>query len=242
MFNQLRDIFQDADVDGSGTLSFEEVRTAINKPEIYNKLRMIDFPVDNPEQVFDMLDYDESGELTIEEFITGCLRMKGPAQSKDLLVAQVALDCVKKQYVIFEQELEVLQAKLGRLDATARALTDHGERVFLDMRQYRMRHPDERGSDIPRMGSVVMKKAPWESPLADRNDESALAPYMPAKPEGHAPALSIGNEGTPFGVQTLGALQDALLPGRPSPNRETRLALANTPVTQRLSKNANEDL
>ena len=82
----------------------EEVESAIQKPEIYNKLKMIDFPVDDPGQIFALLDYDESGELTTEEFITGCIRMKGPAKSKDLLVAQVGVDSMRKQYALFEQD------------------------------------------------------------------------------------------------------------------------------------------
>mmetsp|Transcript_88174 Transcript_88174/g.222541 ORF Transcript_88174/g.222541 Transcript_88174/m.222541 type:complete len:572 (+) Transcript_88174:113-1828(+) len=168
VFNQLREIFEDADLDNSGTLTYEEVEVAISKPEIYNKLRMIDFPVDDPQQIFALLDYDDSGELTIDEFITGCLRMKGTAKSKDLLVAQVALDCMKRHYNQFEKELTILQAKLQKLDATARAITDHGERVFLDMRQYRMRHPDERGGCIPRMNTMDMNAAPWEAEYQER--------------------------------------------------------------------------
>mmetsp|Transcript_35360 Transcript_35360/g.101685 ORF Transcript_35360/g.101685 Transcript_35360/m.101685 type:complete len:582 (-) Transcript_35360:140-1885(-) len=176
VFNQLRTIFEDADSDNSGTLTYEEVDLAIKKPEIYNKLRMIDFPVDDPQQIFDLLDYDESGELTIDEFIEGCLRMKGTAKSKDLLVAQVALDCMKRHYNQFEKELELLQNKLLKLDATARAITDHGERVFLDMRQYRMRHPDERGGSIPRMDSTVLDEAPWEESDGSEVTDTAIVP------------------------------------------------------------------
>jgi len=179
VFNQLRAIFEDADVDNSGTLTFEEVDVAIKKPEIYNKLRMIDFPVDDPQQVFDLLDYDESGELTIDEFIEGCLRMKGTAKSKDLLVAQVHLDSMKRHYNQFESELELLQSKLLKLDATARAITEHGERVFLDMRQYRIRHPEEKGSSIPRMNTSVLRQAPWEVD-SEESEEEALVPLREA--------------------------------------------------------------
>merc|ERR1712187_500300 len=112
VFAQLQEIFDKADVDGSGTLSLEEVEAALNKPEIYNKLRMIDFPVDDPSQVFVLLDFDETGELTIEEFITGCVRMKGAAKSKDLLVAQVAVDVMRRHYQEFETEMELFQEKL----------------------------------------------------------------------------------------------------------------------------------
>jgi voltage-gated sodium channel len=172
VFGQLREIFEAADVDNSGTLSLQEVEEAINKPEIYNKLRMIDFPVDNPKEVFVLLDYDNTGELTIEEFIKGCLRMKGPAMSKDLLVAQVAIDGMAKQYQLFENELASFKKKLKKLDATARAIATQGERVFLDPAQYRARHPsacDESGnswrSDSPK---------PWDSSRPHSKDTNGV--------------------------------------------------------------------
>jgi len=191
VFNQLRDIFEEADTDSSGTLDLDEVEVAISKPEIYNKLRMIDFPVADPQQIFVLLDYDDSGELTIEEFITGCMRMKGSAKSKDLLVAQTALNTMKIYYQQFEKELHEFETKLGRLDVTMRAIIEHGEHVFLDIRQYRMRHPSEQGGDIPRMDSSKLYEAPWEKPDMDfpsppvkkKMPQDALADQNDHKPE-----------------------------------------------------------
>ncbi|CAJ1352222.1 unnamed protein product [Effrenium voratum] len=172
VFGQLQEIFEMADVDGSGTLKLEEVEAAIQKPEIYNKLKMIDFPVDDPGQIFALLDYDESGELTTEEFITGCIRMKGPAKSKDLLVAQVGVDSMRKQYALFEQEMEKFQAKVAMLDATIRAVMSHGEHVFLDTRQYRMRHPDFK-AQTKRFGTTEFENMPWNKP-EDAKDAAAI--------------------------------------------------------------------
>lgn len=211
VFNQLREIFEDADTDGSGYLTFEEVRKAIQQPEICNKLRMIDFPVDEPHQVFQLLDYDDSGELTIDEFITGCLRMKGTAKSKDLLVAQVALDCMKKHYNTFEQELEFLQAKLHRLDATARAITNYGEQVFLDNRQSRNRQKEDTNMQQDMLPfsttTTALDRAPWEHADADRTDAQALAKYrVPKAIQEPSTALAVvdggDNAGTiaPYGM------------------------------------------
>merc|ERR1719428_1305835 len=105
VFDHLREIFEAADEDGSGTLTLSEVQKAINKPEIYNKLKMIEFPVEDPKQVFMLLDYDNSCELSIDEFIAGCIRMKGSAKSKDLLTAQVAVDAMKRHYTLCPRQL-----------------------------------------------------------------------------------------------------------------------------------------
>mmetsp|Transcript_27455 Transcript_27455/g.60070 ORF Transcript_27455/g.60070 Transcript_27455/m.60070 type:complete len:581 (+) Transcript_27455:47-1789(+) len=161
VFSQLREIFEYADVDGSGTLTLEEVINSINKPEVFNKLKMIDFPVADPEHIFQLLDYNDSGELTIDEFITGCVRMKGSAKSKDLLVAQVALDCMRKHYDVFEQELRVFSERLKGLDHTARALIGHGEKVFLNPQEYRMRHPSEKANSPAPFTDDYVESAPW---------------------------------------------------------------------------------
>mmetsp|Transcript_25401 Transcript_25401/g.46086 ORF Transcript_25401/g.46086 Transcript_25401/m.46086 type:complete len:607 (+) Transcript_25401:76-1896(+) len=168
VFGQLQEIFEMADVDGSGTLTLDEVETAIQKPEIYNKLKMIEFPVDDPGQIFALLDYDNSGELSTDEFITGCIRMKGAAKSKDLLVAQVGVDSMRKQYTLFEQEMEKFQAKVAMLDATIKAVMGHGEHVFLDTRQYRMRHPEFKDATLPRMPTSTTEMLPWNK---EENDE-----------------------------------------------------------------------
>jgi Ca2+-binding EF-hand superfamily protein len=165
VFDHLREIFEAADEDGSGTLTLGEVEKAINKPEIYNKLKMIEFPVEDPRQIFELLDYDNTGELSIDEFINGCIGMKGTAKSKDLLAAQVAVDTMKRHYLFFENEMKELQGKIALLDDTARALVYQGEHVFLNLREYRMRHPELEGgiASPPRVDTAAMHSAPWES-------------------------------------------------------------------------------
>jgi hypothetical protein len=113
---------------------------------------MIDFPVDNPKEVFVLLDYDNTGELTIEEFIKGCLRMKGPAMSKDLLVAQVAIDGMAKQYQLFENELASFKKK-------TQEARRHGEG-----------HRDPGREGVPRPGPV-----PGAAPQRLRRERQQLA-------------------------------------------------------------------
>lgn len=161
VFSELQEIFETADVDGNGTLSLQEVTDATRKPEVYNKLKMIDFPADRPEEIFNLLDYDGSGELTIEEFITGCLRMKGSAKSKDLLVAQVAFNTLRHHFETTEAEMAKFNEKIARLQLTARHVLGHGEHVFLNTREYRMRHPEWTEQHMPRMSTKDLEQAPW---------------------------------------------------------------------------------
>lgn len=181
VFQQLRDIFEEADADGSGTLTLQEVVEATLKPEIYSKLKLIGFPVDNPSEVFELLDFDETGELAIEEFITGCNRMRGQAKSKDLLVAQVEMDRMRKHYDEFEEQLGIFQDKIKRLTESATALTFHGEHVFLDTWQYRARHPDFKKASVPRVTAEELASSPWEVPRqpGDNYTEGQIVPIPP---------------------------------------------------------------
>lgn len=175
IFTQLQELFVIMDADGSGTLSLDEVELAIQKPEIYNKLKMIDFPVDEPGNVFELLDYNNSGELTIEEFISGCVRMKGTAKSKDLLVAQVAVDSMRKQYALFEQEMDKLKAKIAHIHDSIDAVIGHGEHVFLDERAYRQRHPELEGKAVPDVTTMPMEVVAWRTSSDPQQTEDRLA-------------------------------------------------------------------
>ena len=48
VLNHLRDIFEMADEDGSGTLTIEEFHEALRNPDVVNKLKLIDLPVFTP--------------------------------------------------------------------------------------------------------------------------------------------------------------------------------------------------
>jgi hypothetical protein len=63
--------------------------------------------------------------------------------------------------VLQVQEMEKFHAKVAMLDATIRAVMSHGEHVFLDTRQYRMRHPDFRAQTIKRLQTAEFENMPW---------------------------------------------------------------------------------
>jgi len=179
VFSQLRDIFVEADVDQSGSLDVQEVIDVIARPEIYNKLKMIDFPVENPVQIFTLLDYDDSGELSIDEFISGCLRMKGAAKSKDLLVAQVAVDQMKRSFDAFEEEMKTCHEKIEDLQRTTVRLIEQGELVFLNTREYRKRHPDYKSLSPPPVNTEHLQNASATNrrlSSTERTDRQSPAP------------------------------------------------------------------
>lgn len=85
VMNSLRAIFEAADQDGSGDVDRHEYQSAMKKRHVKEKLRLIGIPDRDMNKLFDMLDPDNSGTITIDEFLEGCARLKGVAKSKDIV-------------------------------------------------------------------------------------------------------------------------------------------------------------
>jgi len=231
VFSQLRLIFKDADADKSGKLSQEEVRDVIAKPEIYQKLKTINFPVEEPERMFTLLDYADSGELTIGEFVTGCIRVRGMAKSRDLLNAQCAVKELGKYLDIFDVEMENLHGKLRVLDKTVRSLIHQGEHLFLQRREYQQRHPKAaKEYTVPRLPTKDLGGTPWSEDWQGSSEEQAL--------------LNVPADSPP---EQLLAITNVHGPGRPQPLMDrtlaagsNELAIVESPSVGKLVKLAQE--
>merc|ERR1711871_1460342 len=146
ILNHLREFFEQSDEDGSGTLSVEEVQAAMNDPEAMKSLKLIDLPLEDPHEIFSLLDVDQSGELSIDEFISGCMRIKGNAKSKDLLAVQVAVDTLGSKFADLSASLETAGNKIWQLDERTAKMMQKWEKVFLPERENRRRN-NEMNSD-----------------------------------------------------------------------------------------------
>jgi voltage-gated sodium channel len=140
VLNHLREFFEQSDEDGSGTLTVEEVQQAMKDPEAMNKLKLIDLPLEDPNEIFALLDVDQSGELSIDEFISGCMRIKGNARSKDLLAVQIAVDTLGSKFSDLNHALETAGDKIMKLDERTAEMMMKCEKVFLPEREARRRN------------------------------------------------------------------------------------------------------
>lgn len=115
VLNHLRDIFEYADRDGNGSLTVDEFRHAIRQPEVERKLKLIELPVADAEELFGILDHDGSGELSVDEFIGGCIRLKGTAKSKDLLSVQMNMKALSERLETLETQLSLGEERAGEI-------------------------------------------------------------------------------------------------------------------------------
>merc|ERR550537_241234 len=93
---KLRDLFNDMDEDGNGTLDFEEFQTAILDPHVMQQFMQLGIAQYEAHDLFECLDVDGNQELSVEDFVDGCFRMTGAAKAKHLLAVHYDLHRSRK--------------------------------------------------------------------------------------------------------------------------------------------------
>merc|ERR1711972_382055 len=81
---KVREFFREADTDGNGTLSWDEFRVHLSNPRVKAYFQALDLDVSQAHCLFTLLDEDGSDEVSVKEFLDGCLRLRGEARNIDL--------------------------------------------------------------------------------------------------------------------------------------------------------------
>jgi len=81
--DEMHDLFHEMDVDGSGTVTFEEVQEYFLDKRVQSYFQALGLDPTDTERLFRLIDSDGSEELSVDEFLDGCLRLKGWATSID---------------------------------------------------------------------------------------------------------------------------------------------------------------
>lgn len=81
---RIKEFFREADLDKSGTLSWNEFSQHLQHRKVKAYFQALDLDVSQAHIIFDLLDIGNHDSVTIDEFVDGCLRLKGQARSIDL--------------------------------------------------------------------------------------------------------------------------------------------------------------
>jgi hypothetical protein len=88
----LLDLFRKADADNDGTLARDEFTAMIGRPELVKKIQKnTHMNSADMTELFDILDHDGSGTITIEEFMNGFKWLNEPLRAKSLVKLQERL-------------------------------------------------------------------------------------------------------------------------------------------------------
>lgn len=85
MVNNVRDLFQE-EVEGGirGIMGRDVFLSKLDTPQMRAFFRAIDVDETEAEGLFRLMDLDDNGGVDAEEFLSGCMRLRGPARALDL--------------------------------------------------------------------------------------------------------------------------------------------------------------
>eukprot|EP00443_Scrippsiella_acuminata_P125488 CAMPEP_0115766084 /NCGR_PEP_ID=MMETSP0272-20121206/102945_1 /TAXON_ID=71861 /ORGANISM="Scrippsiella trochoidea, Strain CCMP3099" /LENGTH=668 /DNA_ID=CAMNT_0003211995 /DNA_START=45 /DNA_END=2050 /DNA_ORIENTATION=- len=104
---QVEAAFCATDSDGSGRITWKEFTDALTDPKVSECLKAIEIDSTEAKGLFALLDTDGSGDVDGEEFVAGCLRLRGQAKAIDLATLMYFNKRVSTWWVQRMDELEV---------------------------------------------------------------------------------------------------------------------------------------
>jgi len=113
----LNALFQAMDADGDGTMTRAEFDKCLKLENTQAFFQSMKLDVRKAERLFDLVDSDHSGSVTIEEFINGCFDLHGEATSFDSKVMQVEVRYMKDNMSLVFDMVQDLRDKMMEMSA-----------------------------------------------------------------------------------------------------------------------------
>jgi len=86
IIKEMVDLFHEADRDCSGTLSWEEFEDYIQDERIRAFFMALELDMTSARRIFELIDTSRDGQLDIQEFVQGCIDLRGSAKKVDMSI------------------------------------------------------------------------------------------------------------------------------------------------------------
>eukprot|EP00927_Polykrikos_kofoidii_P029214 TRINITY_DN252_c0_g1_i1.p1 TRINITY_DN252_c0_g1~~TRINITY_DN252_c0_g1_i1.p1 ORF type:complete len:660 (-),score=90.00 TRINITY_DN252_c0_g1_i1:201-2180(-) len=83
LIRNLLKIFTELDTDGSEMITLEEFTECAAQPSVAAYFAALGLDITKSKRFFNLIDHDGSGQLNIEEFVMGCMRLQGQSKAID---------------------------------------------------------------------------------------------------------------------------------------------------------------
>lgn len=82
--NNLRKLFASLDKDNGGTITIRELEKCLSDESVMGWFRAMELEVSDAWTLFKLIDNDHSHDIAIEEFVQGCMQLRGGARNIDM--------------------------------------------------------------------------------------------------------------------------------------------------------------
>lgn len=93
----MQGVFNELDEDGDNCIELEDLAAKLQKPKIGAYFSSLGVDVDQVSKLFKLLDSDGSGNIDSEEFMFGCLKLRGEAKSLDIAILHSELRFISQR-------------------------------------------------------------------------------------------------------------------------------------------------
>lgn len=104
-------VFRGADADGDNTISWKEFFEALTDEKNVASMKSVDMDVDDAKGLFALIDTKGIGEIPLDEFVSGFLRLQGQARFKDVATLTYSN---KRMSVWLRDRIDELESALKR--------------------------------------------------------------------------------------------------------------------------------
>jgi len=126
--SQLEHLFTLTDTDNTGFVDVQKFSTSMSQPEMQDGFKCLDLGVDDATGIFELLDEDGSGMVDTTAFISGCMRLRGPAKALEMkLVMLICIQCheaLDRAEVKHETEFSLLRKKMLMSEEKMESIVD----------------------------------------------------------------------------------------------------------------------
>merc|ERR1711920_1002730 len=133
----MRTLFDDMDINQSGVITINDLEASLHDERMHATFGVLELEVSDAWTLFKILDRDATGVISMDEFIKGCLQLRGSA--KGVHLAQIAYDNklsrIELRYLIhnLSEQVELLLRQSKGYRPTARGDERNGSlRTSLD--------------------------------------------------------------------------------------------------------------
>ncbi|CAK9031993.1 unnamed protein product [Durusdinium trenchii] len=104
----LRKLFQRLDDDSNGKLTLADFEKHFNETEVRATFETLELKASDAWTLFQSIDHDEDFEINLEEFLNGCVELRGPAKAVDLFALRTQTGKVRDTLAKISHELSLI--------------------------------------------------------------------------------------------------------------------------------------
>lgn len=125
--NDLNDLWFVLELNHQQSLTRDQFRVQMRRPDVRQFLAKFKLDATDVDALFDLMDVDQTGEVDVEEFIVGCMRVRGMSNEVDtgitvqetkMLAKRIhrTMKTIQKQSVSVQSELRSLSCRMVHLE------------------------------------------------------------------------------------------------------------------------------